>query len=75
MPRRPIEEVLAAHNESLLTVSGVVGTAIGLRDGMPCIRVLVANSGVGRGQRLPKNLEGYPVQVELTDMIRPRDNA
>ena len=75
MARRPIEEVLAAHSESLLKVSGVVGTAIGLCDGMPCIRILVANSGVERGHRLPKRLEGYPVQVELTDMIRPRGNA
>jgi len=75
MPRRPIEEVLAAHNESLLTVSGVVGTAIGLSDGTPCIRVFVANAAVERSHRFPKRLEGYAVKVELTGPICPRDDA
>lgn len=69
---RPIEAVLAAHTDSLMAVPGVVGTAIGLCDGAPCIRVLLAAANEAARQRLPARLEGYPVKVEVTGQIRAR---
>ena len=51
---------------------GVVGTAIGLCDGAPCIRVFLADSGAAARRRIPTQLEGYPVKVEVTGPIRPR---
>jgi hypothetical protein len=69
---RSIDEVLAAHRDSLLALPGVVGTAIGLSDGQPCIKVLVSDSSPDIKARIPTRLERYPVVVEVTGPIRPR---
>ncbi|MGH9259307.1 MAG: hypothetical protein ACRD08_05305 [Acidimicrobiales bacterium] len=67
---KTIEEVLAAHTDSLMALPGVVGTAIGLCDGTPCIRVLLADSGAAA--KIPARLDGYRVKAEVTGPIRPR---
>jgi hypothetical protein len=69
---KTIDEVLAAHTDSLMALPGVVGTAIGLCDGAPCIRVLLADSGAAARSRIPDRIEGYPVRVDVTGPIRPR---
>ena len=66
MAARSIDEVLAAHNDSLLALPGVVGTAIGLCDGARCIKVLVADSSAATKAKIPARLEGYRVVVELS---------
>jgi len=66
------EAVLAAHTDSLMALPGVVGTAIGLCDGVPCIRVFLADANAAARRRIPEQLEGYPVKVEVTGPIRPR---
>src|SRR5439155_1082236 len=40
---RTINQVLAAHSDSLMALPGVVGTAIGLCDGEKCIKVMVVD--------------------------------
>src|SRR5258708_24344655 len=70
--RRSIDEVLAAHTDSLMMLPGVVGTAVGLCDGQRCIKVLLADSSAATKARIPERLEGYPVVVEVTGAIRPR---
>jgi hypothetical protein len=67
-----IDAVLAAHTDSLLTLPGVVGTAVGLCDGERCIKVLVADSNADTRRRIPDKLEGYRVVIEVTGIIRPR---
>jgi hypothetical protein len=69
---RSIDEVLAAHRDSLMALRGVVGTAIGLCDGQRCIKVLVADSSPDTRRRIPSRLDGYPVVVEVTGIIEPR---
>ena len=69
---KTIEQVLAAHTDTLMAVPGVVGTAIGLCDGAPCIRVLLADSSAAARNKIPSQLEGYPVRAEVTGAIRPR---
>jgi hypothetical protein len=69
---RSIDEVLAAHTDSLLALPGVVGTAIGLCDGERCIKVLLADSSVGTRGRVPARLEGYRVIAEVTGPVSPR---
>lgn len=69
---RTIDDVLAAHTDSLLTLPGVVGTAIGLRDGERCIKVFVADSNPDTKARIPSRLEGYRVVIEVSGTIRPR---
>jgi len=69
---RSVDEVLAAHTDSLLALPGVVGTAIGLCDGERCIKVFLADSNPDTKGRIPPRLEGYRVVVEVTGTIRPR---
>jgi hypothetical protein len=73
VPARSIDEVLAAHTDSLLALPGVVGTAIGLCDGARCIKVLLADSNPDTQARIPPRLEGYRVVVEVTGTIQPRE--
>ncbi len=69
---KSIDEVLAAHTDSLMKLPGVVGTAVGLCDGERCIKVLVADSSARTKSRIPSRLEGYRVVVDVTGPIRPR---
>ena len=71
MPSRTSEEVLATHTDSLMSLPGVVGTAIGLCDGTACIRVLVADSMAASRRKIPNRLEGYVVHVEVSGVLRP----
>jgi hypothetical protein len=73
MPSRTIEQALAAHTDSLMAIPGVVGTAIGLCDGVPCIRVFLADSGALARATMPAALDGHPVRAEVTGPIRARD--
>ena len=67
---RPIEAVLASHTDALLAVPGVVGTAVGRCDGVPCICVFLAAESAAARRRIPAHLEGYAVRVEVTGPIR-----
>ena len=67
-----IEDVLALHNDSLMALPGVVGTAIGTCDGAPCIRVFVRDSTAARTARIAEQLEGYRVRVEVSGMFHAR---
>ena len=69
---KSIDEVLAAHTDSLLALPGVLGTAAGRCEGAPCIRVLVGRMSEELRRRLPTELEGYRVRVDVTGPIVPR---
>jgi hypothetical protein len=73
VPKRPIEEVLAAYNDSLMTLPGVVGTAISLCErGERCIKVLLEDSSPATLTKIPSRIEGYRVITEVAGTIRPR---
>ena len=69
---RSIDEVLAAHTDSLMALPGVVGTAIGLCGAERCIKVFLADSSPDTKRRIPARLEGYRVLAEVTGTITPR---
>jgi len=69
---RTINQVLAAHSDSLMALPGVVGTAIGLCDGEKCIKVMVVDSNSATRAGIPTSVEGYRVVVEVTGPLRPR---
>jgi hypothetical protein len=75
MPTRPIEAVLTDHTDALMAIPGVVGVGQGLLDDTPCITVFVIANTPQVQQDIPSTLEGYPVVVEQTGVIRPRPNA
>lgn len=70
MSERSIEAVLKKHTDELMAMSGVVGTAQGLCDDKPCIKVYVVALTPELEQKIPKNLEGYPVDIEVTGEFR-----
>jgi len=72
MPDKTIEAVLAQHNDALMALPGVVGTAIGRCDGAPCIRVFVRDSAAARNTRFAERLDGYPVRVEVSGVFHAR---
>jgi hypothetical protein len=71
MQRRTIEEVIKAHTDDLLLIPGVVGTAQGLCDGKPCIKVFVAKKTPELLKQVPAAADGYPITVEETGEFHP----
>jgi hypothetical protein len=70
MPEKTIEAVLEAHTDRLMSLPGVTGTAQGLCEGNPCIKVYVMEKTPQLEQDVPAVLGGYPVVVEETGEIR-----
>ena len=71
MPR-DINTVKEAHTQELMAVPGVVGVYVGeLNDHTPCIVVMVTKRTQEVEQKIPKTLEGHPVKVDETGVIRP----
>ena len=72
-PKKPISAVLGEHTDRLTSLPGVVGTAQGLCDGKPCIKVFVVRRTSEWLDQIPDVLEGYTVEVQETGMIRALD--
>lgn len=70
MPVKTIEAVLKEHTDELMAMPGVVGTAQGLCDNKSCIKVYVVALTPELEQKIPKNLEGYTVDIEVTGEFR-----
>ena len=73
MPNQDINSVLRAHQDELMAIPGVVGVYVGLMDDgkIPCLKVMVVKKTKGLEREIPKSLEGYPVVIEETGVIRP----
>ena len=71
-PSRDIKLVMEAHVDQLMAMPGVVGVAIGeLKNGAPCIQVLVIERTRELRRKIPKTLEGYHVDVIVSGVIKP----
>ena len=70
MPEKAIETVLAEAAEGLMALRGAVGVGQGECAGSPCIQVLVAESTPELLERIPPEIEGYPVAVVETGEFR-----
>ncbi len=73
MTRKDINAVLKDHEKELLTIPGVVGVYIGLLpdDKTLCLKVMVVKESEDLKRRIPKSIEGYPVLIEESGVIRP----
>ncbi len=70
MPQKSIEDVLAANTKDLMEIEGVVGVGQGKCNDQPCIRVFVAEITPEIEEKIPDQLEGYPVDIEETGGFR-----
>ena len=67
---KTIETVLKEQTDKLMSLPGVVGTAQGLCDDKPCIKVYVAELTAELEKKIPKKVEGYVVDIEVTGEFR-----
>jgi hypothetical protein len=68
---RGIKTVMDAHAAELMSIPGVTGVAVGLdREKTPCILVLVVRVTKEIRKRIPKEIEGHPVEMMVTGEIR-----
>ena len=73
MNRKDINAVLRDHDKELLAIPGVVGVYVGLLsdDKTSCLKVMVIKETDDLKRRIPKSIEGYPVLIEESGVIRP----
>lgn len=61
-----VERARRQVTRKVMGMKGVVGTAIGLRQGKPCIKVYLEKDDPGLRRRLPRSVGGVAVDVEVT---------
>lgn len=60
------------HTADLMANPEVVGTAVTLtEDGKPAIMVMTKTAALKKGEGIPEAIEGIPVVIEVTGIIRP----
>ena len=72
MAEKTVREVLEKHTDEWLSISGVVGTAIGELGGQPCIKILAVSKTEELVRKIPPVVEGFPVVIEGVGEIRTR---
>ena len=70
MAEIPITQALEEATPGLMKIEGVVGTAQGLCEGAPCIKIYVAKKTPELLAQLPATIAGHPVMIVETGEIR-----
>jgi hypothetical protein len=72
-PRGPkdmkIEVVLERNQSRLMSISGVIGVGIGGSPQSPVIVVMVKQMTLELKEKLPRQLNGFPVRVEVSGEV------
>ena len=67
-----IREVMAVHTPNLMSLTGVVGVYIGETEKhISCIKVMVVELNEDLKKKIPEELDGYPVVIDVTGKIKP----
>ncbi|MFH1718115.1 MAG: hypothetical protein ABIF19_12245 [Planctomycetota bacterium] len=67
---KTIEQVQQEHTGKWMAIAGVEGTAIGLSEGEPCIKVFSSVKPQKLRTKIPSTVEGYSVVIEETGAFR-----
>ena len=73
MPPTDIQEVLITSTPELMSIPGVVGTAIGEQKGEKCIVILVTRKTPELTKKIHSILKGFPTIIKETGEIRALD--
>ena len=65
-----IQEIKSKHEAELMKMPGVVSVGIGLEKAEKVIIIGVENEKVANSIALPRELDGYSVEVKITGKIR-----
>ncbi len=74
MTNKSIEQVLKEHTDHLMSLPGVTGTAQGELNGKPCIKVYVEKKTSELEKQIPDEIEGYPVDIQESGVIKPMND-
>ena len=66
--------VIARNATKLMGIPGVVGVYEGETGGKPVLRVMVLSRADSTLKQIPKTLEGYDVEVEVSGPIKPMNH-
>jgi len=58
------------HTDDWMAIPGVEGTAIGLSEGKPCIKIFISSKPQQIRDKIPSTVEGYRVIIEETGAFR-----
>ncbi|HEX4947627.1 MAG TPA: hypothetical protein VFZ34_13235 [Blastocatellia bacterium] len=61
-----IEDVQQRHEQQLMNIPGVTAIGIGEQNGQPVIVIMVSQRTEELMQKLPQQLDGYDVRVEVS---------
>lgn len=71
MPAKSIQQVLSEQTSRWMAIPGVVGTAIGESEGLPCIKIFVVEKTEDLAAKFSDSpVDGHPVVLEETDEFR-----
>ena len=73
MSGKTIEQVQEEHTDEWMAIPGVEGTAIGLFQDKPCIKIFSSRKEEDLRAKIPLAVEGYPVIIEQTGVFRALD--
>lgn len=65
-----IEQVKEQYESDLLSINGVVGVGIGKCEDQPCIKVYLENESPNLKKQIPKQLDGFKVDTQVTGAIQ-----
>lgn len=72
--KKDINQVLNTHAKDLMEIEGVTGLFVGQTDkGEPCIKIMVIEKNENLEKIIPRFLEGYPVVIHESGVIRPME--
>ena len=71
-PMKSIDDVIKVYADSMLAIPGVVGLYHGLDEsGKSCLKVMVIKKTAELEKKIPKQIEGFPVEIDETGEIKP----
>lgn len=70
MSQKTIEQVQEEYTDEWMAIDGVEGTAIGLYEGKPCIKIFSSVPATQLKNKIPSSVEGHPVIIEETGSFR-----
>ncbi|MHC4558510.1 MAG: hypothetical protein ACYTFW_12165 [Planctomycetota bacterium] len=73
VPEKTIAQVQQEHTGEWMAIPGVEGIAIGLFEDKPCIKIFSSRKAEELQDKIPSEVEGYPVIIEETGVFRALD--
>lgn len=71
-PMKSIDDVIKVYADSMLAIAGVVGLYHGLDENRKsCLKVMVVKKTAELEKRIPKQIEGFTVEIDETGEIKP----